>query len=151
MTYLIERRGDLFTSDAPAQLQGVNIEGVMGHGIAPKFKRQHPEMYREYRELCLAGELTAGGLHAWHGPDVTIYNCASQDRKGRNARLEWVESSVRLAAHDADERGITRIAMPIIGCGVGGLNWADVHPILVTIAESSTVDLEVWHFTVGAR
>ena len=143
MTRLIEITGDLFTSTAPALAQGVNVDGFMGSGIAPIFKRLYPDMYVEYRALCLAGELLPGGFHHWHGP-ITIYNLTSQDRPGRNARLEWLESSLSAALADADDRGYNRIAMPLIGCGIGGLNWSDVRPVIQRLAESHTADAEVW-------
>ena len=143
MTRLIEITGDLFTSTAPARAQGVNVDGVMGSGIAPIFKRLYPGMYDEYRALCLAGNLLPGETHIWRGAE-TVYNAASQDRPGRNARLEWLESSLAAAFTNADALGYDRIAMPLIGCGIGGLNWSDVRPVIQRLAESHTADAEVW-------
>jgi O-acetyl-ADP-ribose deacetylase (regulator of RNase III) len=143
MTRLIEITGDMFTSEAPARAQGVNTDGVMGHGIAPIFKRLYPGMYSEYRALCLTGELQPGETHIWHGAQ-TVYNAASQDRPGRNARLEWLESSLRIAFDDADDRSYDRIAMPLIGCGIGGLEWSDVRPVIIRLAETHLADAEVW-------
>jgi len=34
-----------------------------------------------------------------------------------------------------DELGIRSIAVPALGCGLGGLSWVDVKPILVAAAE----------------
>jgi O-acetyl-ADP-ribose deacetylase (regulator of RNase III) len=148
MTKLIELTGDLFTSTTPALGQGVNVKGLMGSGIAPLFKRRWPAMYAEYRALCLSGQLLAGGLHAWHG-DITIYNIASQDNIGRSSRLEWLESSLELALVDADFRGYDRIAIPQIGCGIGGLLRADVRPIVEAAAARHLADIEVWTLPGG--
>ena len=39
VTHIIEKRGNLFTSTAPALAQGVNIRGAMSAGIANDFRR----------------------------------------------------------------------------------------------------------------
>jgi O-acetyl-ADP-ribose deacetylase (regulator of RNase III) len=144
MTRLIHRDGDMFTSDAPAQAQGVNVDGLMGAGIAPIFKRKHPAMFEEYARLCAEGVLLPGEVHAWVSPEITIFNVASQDRPGANARIEWLESSMSEALAQAEQMGFDRIAMPRIGCGIGGLDWADVEPLLERLAGEQTCDIEVW-------
>jgi len=40
----------------------VNVVGATGQGIALEFKRDYPEMYRRYRELCEAKEFKVGML-----------------------------------------------------------------------------------------
>ncbi|WAC50452.1 macro domain-containing protein [Frigoribacterium sp. SL97] len=146
MTKLILKTGDLFSSTAAGIGHGVNTTGVMGAGIAPLFKARHPEMYREYRIACQTGGLVAGETMIWAAPTPgpVIYNIASQDRPGAHARLEWLESGVRGALRDADMRGVEVIALPRIGCGIGGLDWVDVEPLLAKLAAETTCDLEVW-------
>lgn len=144
MTRLIHRDGDMFTSDAPAQAQGVNISALMGAGIAPIFKRKHPDMFAEYALACRSGELVPGGVHTWVSPEITIFNVASQDRPGANARIEWLESSMSEALAQAELMGFDRISMPRIGCGIGGLDWVDVEPLLERLASEQNCDLEVW-------
>ena len=144
MTKLIHRSGDLFTSDAPALCHGVNVQGVMGAGIAKAFRAKWPEMFVAYREECLSYELQAGEVFIWDAGDVVIYNAASQRSTGPSARYCWLESSIAAALDDADARSLDRIAMPLIGCGIGGLSWERVEPILERLAAAHVCDLEVW-------
>lgn len=138
--------GDLFTSDAPAFAHGVNVDGAMGAGIALVFRRRWPAMFETYRDLCRTGDLVPGTVMAWQADDTpVIYNLASQDRPGPCARLAWLTSSVRLMLVDAAERGLDRVAMPWVGCGIGGLDVDDVTATLLAVESSGPgVSLDVW-------
>ncbi|WP_159602628.1 macro domain-containing protein [Agromyces humi] len=147
MTTVIHRTGDLFTSDAPAIGHGVNVDpGVMGSGIAVLFRDRFPGMHAAYKVLCGRKVFPVGTTMIWDGEPAgpIIYNIASQDKPGRNARIDWLESAVKAALIDADQRGLDRIALPRIGCGIGGLDWADVEPTLERLAGEHTADLEIW-------
>lgn len=147
MAFLTLRQGDLFFSGARAVAHGVNIRGFMGAGVAKEFRVRYPSMYEEYRELCLGGGLRAGQMFPWLNPrdGNWVYNLASQDEPGRYARLEWVESSVRAMVDHASVHGVGMVAMPCIGCGIGGLGWPEVERVLSRVARDSvSVHLEVW-------
>lgn len=124
---LVERTGDLFTSECPAYGQGVNTMGSMGAGIAKSFRERWPAMYEEYRAMCRSGALNTGDLHVFVAADRTIVNLATQRSFRRGAaRLEWV----RAAAHKAGQLQLEGLALPRIGAGLGGLRWAEVRDIL---------------------
>jgi O-acetyl-ADP-ribose deacetylase (regulator of RNase III) len=144
MTLLVERDGNLFDSTADAYAHGVNTKGLMGAGIAVSFKRAYPEMYAEYKDICKTSRLSPGSLFTYRAPDRVIYNIASQDNPGRHARLEWVESGLVCALGRAAEDGVGLLAMPRIGCGIGGLAWDDVRDIIEHYATTTPVDIEVW-------
>jgi O-acetyl-ADP-ribose deacetylase (regulator of RNase III) len=143
---IIHQTGDLFSAETPALMHGVNTKGLMGAGIAVRFREDFPEMYEEYRRICKAGELLPGDTFIYDAGEVVVYNAASQDKPGPDARLPWLISSVSVALADADERGFEFIAMPLIGCGIGGLVWEDVEPELEKLTEQYGVDLEVWTY-----
>ncbi len=74
---IVERTGDLFSSDCPALGQGVNTFGSMGAGIAVEFRRRWPAMYDAYRAACRTGRLRPGGIFVWEAPDRLIVNLAT--------------------------------------------------------------------------
>jgi O-acetyl-ADP-ribose deacetylase (regulator of RNase III) len=141
---VFENTGSLFDADTPALLQGVNIKGLMGAGIAVGFRERWPLMYEKYKELCAAGELQPGGLFVWDGGDQVVYNAASQDLPGKHARLEWLEESVAAALADAAERGFPELSMPRVGCGIAGLTWAEVKPVLEKLSDDAGLTIQVW-------
>ena len=124
---IVERTGDLFSSDCPALGQGVNTLGSMGAGIAVEFRRRWPAMYDAYREECRSGRLQPGGIFVWQAPDRLIVNLATQRGVGRGAaRLEWVRQAARAAA----QLPVAGLALLRIGAGLGGLPWSDVRVVL---------------------
>ena len=149
MGKIIEIDGNLFHSKADAIGHGVNTVGAMGAGIAKAFSSLYPEMYEEYKLLCRSGELVAGGAWVWSDPtsDDIVLNIASQDRTGANARLDWlktglVEAIAQLRKVRPDS---VVIALNRIGAGIGGLKWDDVREVIVDIAESEDIDIEIWN------
>jgi O-acetyl-ADP-ribose deacetylase (regulator of RNase III) len=138
--------GDIFTTTLPALGHGVNIDGVMGSGIAVLVRRNFPDIYSPYKEACDNKTLIAGGLQ----PILTdsgmwVFNMASQDRPGANARLSWLEETTEAAFIFAEQENISGFALPRIGAGVGGLKWEDVDESLNRIAALyQNVKLEIW-------
>lgn len=145
MTVLIEKTGNLFTSKAMAVGHGVNTKGSMGAGIAKSFREAWPDMYERYNWACMSGYLKPGGIFPFQLPSGGwIYNIASQQKPGPDARLSWLSTGVCRALFHALDNNVPSIALPQIGCGIGGLRWPDVHEILSGMAELTTVDIEVW-------
>jgi O-acetyl-ADP-ribose deacetylase (regulator of RNase III) len=129
-------QGDLFVNHYEVQTfaHGCNCRGVMGAGIAAEFKRRYPEMFREYAARCTARprRFSPGDVFLWKPPaGPAVFNLATQDRPGPYATVEAIEQSLRAMRQLADREGITSIAMPAVGAGVGGLAW----PALRTVAE----------------
>ena len=44
------------------------------------------------------------------------------------SRIEDIDAGLEALVAEIRERGIRSIAIPPLGCGLGGLNWADVRP-----------------------
>lgn len=150
---MIECHGNLFDSDAPALGHGVNCAGVMGAGIATAFRDLYPHNYENYRAACLAGFLKPGQITVNRENDKYIVNMASQNKPGRDATYPWLFEAAYTAAKQAVDNGIDRIAIPEIGCGIGGLVWDNVETVLLTTeylvntpGMRSIFDWEVWHY-----
>lgn len=144
MTKLIHKEGDIWTSSAHAIGHGVNVFGVMGHGIAVQFRTRFPEMYQKYREQCLNFKLSPGDVFAWQVKGRIVFNIASQNRPGKDARIEWLRGGVETALRTCDTLNIPTLALPRIGSGIGGLDADEVEKVLTELAEKHTTDIELW-------
>lgn len=138
--------GDLFESGLPAVAHGVNCKGVMGAGIAVQFRKRYPRMYESYRRRCLNGRMLPGDIIAWQHPDGIVFNLATQDKPGPDARPWMITAAVGRMIQEAHYiYKIPRIAMPMIGCGIGGLTPAELRDSLAPYT-SAPVDLVIlWY------
>jgi len=142
-----ERYGNLFEAeDLDAIGHGVNCRGVMGAGIAREFALRWPTLKRGYVTMVEDELLYPGDCWAWNQTPSykMIYNLASQERPGPDAKLRWVAQSVAKMLQHAEDNGIQRIGLPQIGCGIGGLEWVEVRMILELLANESSVELIVF-------
>lgn len=124
-------RGNILDADVQALVNTVNTVGVMGRGIALQFKRAYPENFEAYRKLCQRGELEPGKLFTYdlnrlHNPRYIINFPTKRHWKGKS-KLEYIESGLVALVQEIDRLGIKSIALPPLGCGLGGLRWRDVY------------------------
>lgn len=130
---MIFKRGDLFTTELKAIGHGVNCSGVMGAGIAKPIKDKWPNNFKNYEAACRGGFLAPGYTMVVVEDGMSIFNMATQSRPGRFARYDWVFGAALDAAEQAVEMGLDSIAIPMIGCGIGGLKWENVKALLQTV------------------
>jgi len=140
------KRGDLFTTELRAIGHGVNCSGVMGAGIAKPIKEKYPNNFSNYEAACRGGFLAPGETMVVVEDGMSIFNIASQSRPGRFARYDWLFSAALDAAEQAVGMGIDSIAIPMIGCGIGGLEWPKVSHCLETVEAiiDNDFEWEVW-------
>ena len=132
---LIEVEGDLLTAPEPLIAHGVNSLGKFGAGVAGAIARKWPEVKKAYLNRYndtgwRLGDIQVVGLGPEERkPRPMIANCCTQasiGRSGVHADLEAIRQAVTSLVHYT----YCDIAMPRIGCGLGGLDWADVRPVI---------------------
>ncbi|WP_238161528.1 macro domain-containing protein [Kribbella antibiotica] len=122
--------GDLLRDDADALVNAVNTAGVMGKGIALQFKQTWPDMFRDYRAACQRGEIQLGHMHVWSAPPCFIINFPTKQHWRSTSKLTDIEAGLVDLVRVIDELELESIAIPPLGCGYGGLTWADVEPLI---------------------
>ncbi len=124
-------QGDILSADTEALVNTVNCVGVMGRGIALQFKKVFPDNFKQYKTACDKKELMPGkmfvhDLNSWHNPRFVINFPTKRHWKGKS-RMEDIEDGLHALVEEVRQRGIRSIAIPPLGCGLGGLHWTDVR------------------------
>jgi O-acetyl-ADP-ribose deacetylase (regulator of RNase III) len=65
-------------------------------------------------------------------------------RSGETADLKAIEKAVGTMVRLAEQSGISRVGLPRIGAGLGGLAWPDVRALLTAIGRDTAVELIVF-------
>jgi len=128
-------RGNLLEADVEALVNTVNCVGVMGKGIALQFKHAFPDNFRHYERACRAHEIRLGHMFIvptdrLNNPKYII-NFPTKNHWRGKSRIEDIESGLAALVQDVERLDIRSIAIPALGCSNGGLEWADVAPLIM--------------------
>lgn len=125
------KTGDILQANAEALVNTVNCVGIMGRGVALQFKNEYPNNFKAYKAACDRDEVQPGRMFVYEtgmlGPKYIVNFPTKRHWRGKS-RIEDIESGLRALAAEIRNRGIRSIAIPPLGAGLGGLNWADVRP-----------------------
>lgn len=124
-------QGDLFRSDVEAIVNTVNCVGIMGRGIALQFKKAYPANFAAYAEACNNKEVQPGKMFVFNTQQLTnphfIINFPTKRHWKGASRIEDIESGLNALVTTIQENHIKSIAIPPLGAGLGGLEWALVR------------------------
>ena len=123
--------GDILTEDSEALVNTVNCVGVMGRGVALQFKRRFPDNFKAYATECKQGRMKPGCVFVYdtgnmHPPRYIINFPTKRHWRGKS-RMEDIESGLESLANSIRSHRIRSIAIPPLGSGLGGLEWAEVR------------------------
>src|SRR5438105_1608519 len=124
--------GDIFEADVEALTVPVNCKGVAGAGLALEFKQRFPDWFHHYAHVCRLGCLEPGSIHvhewaAWHRPRI-IFDFPTKRHWRDKSHIEDIDAGLRDLARRIREFEVGSVAMPAVGCGLGGLHFTDVSP-----------------------
>jgi O-acetyl-ADP-ribose deacetylase (regulator of RNase III) len=138
-------RGNLFDTSANALVNTVNCAGIMGKGIAYQFKRAYPAYFSDYERRCKRNEVRIGEVYAYQDSAKLIISFPTKKHWKSNSRLEDVDAGLASLRELLLREGITKVAVPPLGCGNGGLSWTDVRPLIESrLSDLPAVDVEVF-------
>jgi O-acetyl-ADP-ribose deacetylase (regulator of RNase III) len=128
------KKGNILKQEAVALVNTVNCVGVMGRGVALQFKEEFPENYKRYKIACDKGLVKPGHMFVFEtgmllGPKFII-NFPTKRHWREKSRIEDIESGLVDFINVLKERNINSVAVPPLGCGLGGLKWSIVKPMI---------------------
>ena len=144
-------QGNLLEARTEALVNTVNTVGVMGKGIALMFKERFDENFRRYAAACKAKEVQTGKMfvtpvHELDGPRW-IVNFPTKQHWRAPSRMEWVVDGLQDLRRFLIEQQIKSIAIPPLGAGNGGLEWAEVREQIERTLSDLDIDILVFEPT----
>lgn len=131
---LVYTKGNIFEAKTQAITNTVNTVGVMGKGLALEFKNRYPLNYDLYCKACSKGEVKVGEMFITRtGKGMYpqfIVNFPTKQHWRDSSKLEWIELGLINLVQQLKDLNIKSIAIPPLGCGLGGLDWFDVRILL---------------------
>lgn len=144
--------GDILSAGTEALVNTVNSVGVMGRGIALQFKQTFPANFKAYAAACQRGEVQPGRMFVYDTGELTppryIINFPTKRHWRGKSRIEDIRSGLESLVAEIRRRDIASVAIPPLGSGLGGLDWAQVRP-LIEKALSALPDVDIAVFEPG--
>lgn len=135
---------DIFALDVDARVCPTNCLGVMGKGLANQFDIYYPgleDAYKFYTRHAQRG-MYEGDLWAWQSPEglygiPDIVLCVATKAHWRQkSTIGGVRRGLFSLRDWCDANPGKSIAVPALGCGLGGLKWEAVKPLALSILGS---------------
>ena len=140
-------QGDIFESSCEVIVNPINCVGVMGGGLALAFKKKFPKHFDIYKKMCDRGEIRVGELYIVDGDENHKVLLFPTKIHWKNPSLmEYVVDGLKYLAENYEKMGIKSVAIPALGCGLGGLNWEDVKEKIISILSEidDKVEIEIY-------
>ena len=133
------KTGDLLAERAEALVNAVNCVGVMGRGIALQFKHAFPENFKAYARACRQHKVRSGRMFVFELKQTTspryIINFPTKRHWRGKSRMADIDAGLQALTEEIRSRGIRSVALPPLGCGLGGLDWPEVRERIQAVSE----------------
>lgn len=140
--------GDLLDSGCEIICHQVNLQGIMGGGLALQIATKYPACEVWYKEV-LKNFNMQGDIHIFaygeKGYHKYIINCFSQN-EDFTTNYAWVKSCFEKVLKWAKMYHIETIGVPFkYGCGIATGDWNKVENIFKELFENEKeIDLQIW-------
>jgi hypothetical protein len=165
-SFLTERlalvKGDMFFSGMQTLTISVNTVGVMGKGLASRARYQFPHVYVAYEDMCKKSRLRMGrpALYKTESPLAAQLADEPELLKGieRNwfllfpTKNDWrnpadkdgIVEGLRWLQANYKKEGITSLALPALGCGLGKLSWDEMGPLICSALSALDIPVQLY-------
>jgi len=132
-----EVEGDILLTGAVAIAHGVAANDPMNQGLALALHENFPAMHKDFHHWCHLNHAEPGSAWVWTAADGSrLVNLITQTgghehgSKPGKATVSSVNQSLRALKKIIAVEGLESVALPRLATGVGGLDWADVKPLI---------------------
>lgn len=127
---IIESSGSIFDSNAQVLVSPVDCTGVQGAGLALEFKKRFPLSCEWYKKECLDGQSSIGRCQFARNVYPLLCFFPTKRNYWEKSNLPDIRLGLVNLVSWCKQCSIESIAIPALGCGLGGLDWADVKLLI---------------------
>lgn len=143
------KKGNIFDSECEWLVNPVNCVGVMGKGLALEFKNRYPKYFEEYKHSCdLKLICTIAPFYHYckdyFDYDKNIISFATKYHWKDASKYTDIALSLVNLKLGINENLIKSLAIPKIGCGLGGLKWEFVRELIIENLGDLNIKIEVY-------
>lgn len=136
------KTGNIFDSSCHALVNPVNCVGVMGAGLAKQFKTKFPNNFNKYLLQCWDKTLIIGVCFTTTEANKRIVNFPTKFHWKNGSQYDYIQAGLNALVRHIKHYKITSIAIPELGCGLGGLEFSKIK---IMIEETlSILDDEIY-------
>ncbi|EDW70613.2 ADP-ribose glycohydrolase OARD1 [Drosophila virilis] len=141
-----EVSGDLFSAGPDyAMCHCVAADLRMGKGIAVMFRNKFGQVATLQKQ-----NVQPGGVAVLEHHGRYIYYLITKQNSWGKPTYQLLHSSLSAMQRHMLEHNVRKLALPRIGCGLDGLNWAKVKDMLAEIFYADSTELVVYNYVPGA-
>lgn len=126
----------------------VSADFGMGKGIVVEFNKRFDmknKLQNKYPRFVLRWDLSeamfpSNGFCLLEG---RVFNLITKRNYWLKPTYQTLETSLRAMRRLAIDNGITKIAMPILGCGLDRLQWGEVSQIIKDVFSDTDIEILV--------
>lgn len=132
---MIYKKGNLLDAEELVIAHGCNCQGVMGSGVAKAIREKWPVAYEVYRKHYDVNGLELGDyVAAKVDHNKYVVNLLTQANFGVGQRHVNYSALAKSVIHMVENFvEISKFALPKIGAGLGGGDWALIETLLKDI------------------
>lgn len=145
---VVYKSGDILKATENIICHQVNVDGVMGGGLAKQIASTYPKVLIHYKRLCKSFDYDYEKLRGMYqfirvSDTQQICNCFTQ-RPNFNTDYVAIEKCFKDILHIAKKSNLS-IAIPFhYGCGIANGEWEEVITILRNLSGLYDVDISVY-------
>jgi len=143
--------GDILLTKAQGIAHGVAPNDHFDQGLAFALREAWPAMANDFRHYVHQVHPKPGELWTWGGTGgFRIFNLLTQEgehghgAKPGRATVANVNHCLRRLRHEVENGVVKSLAIPKLGTGMGGLDWADVLPLVQSHLGDSDIPVYVY-------
>ncbi len=130
---IVYQTGDLLKANTEAIINPVNCVGVCG-GLALQFQTKFPDNFKAYVTACRKEEVKLGKMFVFenskHYKPRYIINFPTKEHWANNSQMRNIDNGLDNLLEVIKNKRIRSVAIPPLGCGYGGLDWANVKKLI---------------------